>query len=234
MNWLIWKEYRLNRLILIVGAVLVVAPYAVALVLAWRGAGPDASLDGSPVASRLSVNLVVAGVCALGLSQLTLALLGGNLIACERADRSAEFLAYLPISKSRILAGKAALTLATVALVWVPNLLILLGTTAGLPDALRVDFYETARELLLTIAVTGFVFFSVGWLMSSLLTSATFSICIGLITPYFVVLALAGLTYLLGYLPEDVIGLWYRCTCLAIALACLVAGTWCYVRRVEP
>ncbi len=43
---------------------------------------------------------------------------GANAIARERADRSAEFLAYLPISRVRILASKAALPLAVVSVVW--------------------------------------------------------------------------------------------------------------------
>ena len=53
MKWLVWKEYRLNRVVLIVGATLLVVPHAVALVLAWREVGP--SIDGVP---RLSANLL--------------------------------------------------------------------------------------------------------------------------------------------------------------------------------
>ena len=85
MNWMIWKEYRLNRLILIVGAVLLILPHAIALVLTWRGVGPDVGY----AAQRMPKNFLVAGMYSLVISQLTLALLGGHAIACERADRSA-------------------------------------------------------------------------------------------------------------------------------------------------
>ena len=62
-----------------------------------------------------------------------LALLGGNSIAGERVDRSAEFLAYLPVSRGRILASKLLVALAAVPLIWLPNLVILAITGAVEP-----------------------------------------------------------------------------------------------------
>ena len=232
MKWLVWKEYRLNRLILVVGAVLLVAPHVVALVLALRGVGPV--MEGGM--SRLQMNLLVSAVYSLALSQLTLALLGGNAIACERADRSAEFLAYLPLARSRILAGKLVLALATAALIWIPNLLILLWICAGLPGP-RAEVYTKGCILLGTVAITGLAFFCIAWLMSSFLESPTFSICAGLITPYLVMLGLALLGWWFGY-TQEAFGPWYwgtyGGTCLVLAPACFAAGTWYYLRRVEP
>jgi len=228
MKWLIWKEYRLNRLILMVGAVLLVAPHVVALVLALRGAGPAA--EGS--LSRLQMNLLLSAVSSLMLSQFTLALLGGNAIACERADRSAEFLAYLPVARTRILAGKMALPLVTAATIWIPNLLILLGIFAGLPVP-RAELYAKGGMFLGTVALTGLAFFCIGWLLSCLLESPTFSICGGLIAPCLVLLGLSFLAWWFGY-PEQVLPAWYRGTCLVLGPACFAAGTWYYLRRVEP
>ncbi len=228
MKWLIWKEYRLNRLILIVGAVLLVAPHAVALVAALRGVGPV--MEGG--LSRLQMNLLAAAVCSLAFSQVTLALVGGNAIACERADRSAEFLACLPLARTRILAGKITLALVTVALIWIPNLLILLWTSAGLPVP-KAELYAAAWPWLGNLAITGLAFFCIAWLLSSVLESPALSICGGLIAPYLVLLGLAFLAWWFGY-PEEAFPRWYRGTCLVLGPACFAAGTWYYLRRVEP
>ena len=45
--------------------------------------------------------LVAYGSVALYMTFIVTALLGGHAIACERADRSAHFLAYLPPTKRR-------------------------------------------------------------------------------------------------------------------------------------
>ncbi|MEE8452208.1 MAG: ABC transporter permease [Thermoguttaceae bacterium] len=226
MKWLIWKEYRLNRLILIVGAVLLIAPHAIALYFAWRGIGPPAN----GVASPLAANLLISGGYSLVISQLMLAFLGGHAIACERADRSAEFLAYLPVSRARILAAKLTLPLFWAALIWTANLLILRLVIAELPlPGKRVE--EQVWLMLSLTALTGLVFFSVGWLLSSMLESPTFSICGALIAPLLIVMAGIPLDWMNILHRAE---LWYLFTCLALAPACFIAGTWYYLRRVEP
>ena len=103
MKWLLWREYRLNRLLLMTGATLLLLPYAIALFDlgwdAWWGSSQ------SPRAENAARRFEVAAFFSIVISQLTLALLGGNAIAGERADRSAEFLAYLPVSRWRRLAA---------------------------------------------------------------------------------------------------------------------------------
>ena len=235
MNWLVWKEYRLNRLILIVGATLLVAPHAVALVLAWYGAGPPRapSVGEGVSVSRLAVNLLASGFFSLVASQLALALLGGNAIACERADRSVEFLAYLPVSRARILVGKITLALMAVALIWAANLLIMLSALAGLPELPRAEGSETFWGLLGNVATIGFVLFSVAWLMSSVLESPAIAALIGLISPWLVGMGVLALAWVLEC-PEETAKAWYLGTCLVLAAACFAAGTWYYLRRVEP
>jgi ABC-type transport system involved in multi-copper enzyme maturation permease subunit len=225
MNWLVWKEYRLNRLIVVVGAILLVVPYGVALVVSWRGAG------------HLIQNVMVAGLYSVALSQFTLALLGGNLIACERADRSAEFLAYLPLSPARILAGKIALSLGTFAVIWIPNLLILYLISSQLAKREDVPFDEIMDigvRVLSTIGVTGFVVFCVGWLWSSFLESPTFAIFGGLVVPLLVILAFQGVAWYFELPVEEIAAEWYAAISAVLASACFAAGTWYYLRRVEP
>jgi ABC-type transport system involved in multi-copper enzyme maturation permease subunit len=224
MTWLLWKDYRLNRLIVIVGLMLFVVPHAVALAAAWR-------LYVVQGISRFSANLLFSSAYSAILSQLTVALLGGHAIACERVDRSAEFLAYLPVSRARILASKLIFALPIVAVVWVPNLLIYKLAAAELPTWRGT---EAMWSGLGYAAITGATFFGVGWLLSSMLESPTFAVCGGLIAPLVVVIGLQFLGYALDYPLEEFIKLWYPRVCLTLAAACFVAGTWHYLRRVEP
>ena len=226
MKWLVWKEYRANRLVLIVGAALALAPYLILLGLLWgplrRGA------------AELSWLLACAAVYSAGISQLTLALLGGNVIAGERADRSAEFLAYLPISRARALAAKLTLVASTAALIWIPNLLIAWLASACIPEKMRSLYtVELIGRAIPHAAITGAVFFSVAWLLSSILESPTFSVCGGLITPVLIMSAVYMVCWPFG-IPEDVLGSWWLGISLVLAPACFVAGTAYYLRRVEP
>ena len=116
MKWLVWREYRLNQLGLAVGLALLIVPYMVALAtLLWAKVPP------SPDKA-----FAVAALYAVVLIQLTPALLGGNAIAGERADCSAQFIAYLPVSRVRRLTSKLSLTLATMVVLWGVNLLVML------------------------------------------------------------------------------------------------------------
>jgi ABC-type transport system involved in multi-copper enzyme maturation permease subunit len=233
MNWLIWKEYRLNRLIVIVGLLLLVVPHALAAIIAWCDPAGPRAFD----VRNWSEVFVGSALYSLVVSQLTLALLGGNAIACERIDRSAEFLAYLPVSKVRILAAKMVLPLTFFALIWISNLLILwMIWPAG--EALRgKDDFATPLWIM---AGVGMVFFSVGWLLSSILESPTFSICGGLITPFLVVVGLGCVAYLLIRIHAwdpvlDEFAAWYYpAICVTLAVASFVVGTIYYLRRVEP
>jgi ABC-type transport system involved in multi-copper enzyme maturation permease subunit len=230
MTWLLWKEYRANRLIVVVGAAILLVPYVVALGLACYGVGPGRGSGPD--------NLFVAGFFSVILSQLTLALLGGNLIAGERADRSAEFQAYLPIPRVKILAGKLTLALLATLLIWLPNLLILLLLTWGMPEGPRLaEVFEAVWRGGGTIAITGLTFFSIAWLISSFQTSPTFAVCGGLILPYFTLMAIAAVAWLLEYEPEHFDPFMlnvYRATCLVLAPLCFTLGTWLFLRRVEP
>ena len=89
MRALIWKEFRLCWPILLVGCVLLVAPYSILLI------------DNE---YRNHEAYIVEMMCSAALAStavaiLTLTLLGGHAIAGERVDRSVEFLAYLPVSR---------------------------------------------------------------------------------------------------------------------------------------
>jgi ABC-type transport system involved in multi-copper enzyme maturation permease subunit len=233
MNWLIWREYRLNRLILMAGLGLLLLPYAMSLVaLAWAKYPPKA-LEAFGGAALYSV----------GLTQLTLVLLGGNAIAGERNDRSAQFVAYLPLSRPRRLAAKLMVTAATVIVLWGVNLLVLLIASGANLD-LDLDTDPKLCNLVQTVlgysALMGLVSFGVAWLISSLQSSPTFAVCGGLIAPLVIVMGLHGAVWGLGLATypgstfDEFVETGYSTICAMVAVVCFSIGTWYYLRRVEP
>ena len=114
MNWLFWKDYRENRLVVFTALFLLLTPHLFALY-----AGCEVSVRGGADLRRLWVEVFSASsMFSLVISQLAVALIGGNAIAGERADRSAEFLASLPITRKKILGSKLLLSLAIVGVIW--------------------------------------------------------------------------------------------------------------------
>ena len=228
MKWLIWKEYRLNRPILIAGAVPLIAPHAIVLFFALCGIGPPTRGFTSDVAAHF----FQAAIASVTVSQLMLAFFGGHAIASERVDRSADFLAYMPVSRARILAAKITLPLLWAALIWTANLLTMQfilaeSTLQGTPPSFNEHFWLW----LAIVALTGLVFFSVGWLLSSMLESPTFSICGALIAPLLIVAAGSLLDWMNIWHRTELV---YLFGCLALAPTCFIAGTRYYLRRIEP
>ncbi|MBN2295602.1 MAG: hypothetical protein JXM70_24440 [Pirellulales bacterium] len=227
MNWLIWREYRLNRLILIAGVVLLLLPYLIVLVaLLWPKSPPL-------TVPHVTKAFLGAAIYSLVLSQLTITLLGGNAIAGERADRSAEFIAYLPLPRKKLLGAKLSLSFFAVSIIWVTNLLVL-GIVACWIPQLRQDINE-AYKIPYYIALTGFVFYGVSWLISSLQSSPTFAVAGGLLTPLSIVMGSTAVVWALDFNPtEQFVQNGYTAICLILALVCFSIGTWYYLKRVEP
>jgi ABC-type transport system involved in multi-copper enzyme maturation permease subunit len=233
MNWLIWREYRLNRLILAAGAFLLLLPYVGAFIFLLQQYLKARS--GPPIAEIFAV----MAFYSLGLSQLTVALLGGNAIAGERADRSAEFIAYLPLPRTRLIGSKLTLAISAVAIVWGTNLLVLwiLAYTnpESLPSIFRSNF--DVLNILYNIAITGLVFYGVSWLISSLQSSPTFAIVGGLITPFLIIIGLHATAWSMsikGVQLNRFIANGYTTICLILAILGFALGTLYYLRRVEP
>lgn len=236
MNWLIWREYRQNRVLLIAGTVLMLLPYVVSIIgtvywYAWANAPNHERL---PVATAFGF----AAFYSIVFSQLTIALLGGNAIAGERADRSAQFIAFLPLPRSRRLASKAILALAVAVVVWGANALVIAiaASTAG-----RLPSEMSGAGVLLTVgyfvAITGVTFYSVGWLISSFQSSPTFAAGAGLVTPLLLLACLYAAVWFIGVdttAQEQIVGRAYAVICPILAVASFSLGTWYFLRRVEP
>ena len=227
MKALLWKDCRINRLVLIVGAVMVFGPLVVGIIIngiaEWRYGFP-----GTPWPELI----VDTGILGLVLSLLTITLLGGNAVASERVDHSAEFLAYLPASRWAIITSKALLAVVTGVLVWAVGLLIVysLGPLAGeIPaHAIRIRI-----EAIPALATTSVFLFGAAWLGSCCLASPTMATGIGFGAPWLLYAALAIWKFFFDH-PDFPIGRWYYTLAVSLGVLCFIAGIVYYVRRVEP
>jgi ABC-type transport system involved in multi-copper enzyme maturation permease subunit len=238
MKWLLWKDYRHNRFIIFTGLFLLLAPYLLALYLTLGGPWPGLDERHLPIWQWRN-NISAASVVSLFLGQVIFAVIGGNAIAGERTDRTSEFLFSLPIARRRLLTGKLLLALLIVAVVWT-NVAII-GSLQK--ESLQPRDWPGILEVGANLATTSLVFFCVAWMLSSFTPSPVLSVCGGLIAPalvwgglwsvlYFQYLSTPTVVYerQLFFLAES----WYRTICLTIAPVSFLAGTWYYLRRVEP
>ena len=211
MNWLLWREYRLNRWILITA----VSAITLSCVIGFL-------LNVFQVDEELN-NVGWAGTIAW--SFLTIALLSGNAFAGERADRSAEFIDYLPLERSRMLASKLLLHLIVVGGLIIANLLMLRHL---------VGFPEVTAGVCLALAV-----YCVNWFVSSIQSSPALATMSG-----FAVLGTLGISVAFleeWTMPADQAGWLYITSWFSFAvvvclipIACFCAGTWHYLRGTRP
>jgi ABC-type transport system involved in multi-copper enzyme maturation permease subunit len=234
MSWLLWREYRLNRVILAAGAVGLLTPYVIALLVVGI-----ASMIGEPPRNAFKI----ACIWSIVLSLATVAMLAGNAIAGERADRSAEFIAYLPLQRRRTLASKWLLFLITLAVVIGFNTLLAMIMYGPPKVARHVEPLQAFHWLSWFMAIYSFC-----WFFSSLSSSPVLACSLG-ITTYFLLYGVV-LTVVLSVadgrlegIPEYVPGLakdfehqmnaGHAVIVVPAAIACYCIGIWLYLRRPE-
>jgi ABC-type transport system involved in multi-copper enzyme maturation permease subunit len=229
MSWLFWKEYRNNRLIVFTTLFLLVAPHLVAVYAVCRAE----TLGSEP---RWQEAFVMSSQFSLMLAQVGIAMIGGNAIAGERVDRSAEFLFALPVTRTSLVASKLLLASIVVATIWLTTAPVLLWLTGPWKPGMGAGAgYEGLIHGCTYIAITGMTFFCVAWFLSSLVGSPTFAVAGGFAIP---LLFGGGVWLIYGLfdwmLVDDVLASWYWTFCLTISPPCFAIGTWLYLRRVEP
>jgi ABC-2 family transporter protein len=224
MRTLIWKECRLNAWVLVLGAALGLGPYVVGGLWALFEGGPQ-----SMAVRRLRLALEPACAISLEGTLLTLLLLGANAIARERVDRSAEFLAYLPVSRARILVSKAAVPLAMVSGVWAAAL-------AAHVLAYAIDGGTITRlippGLGATVLTISLLIFGAVWLGSSIVDTPLTAVgfCLGICMLLWS--AFVASNHFVGW-PADRLYC-YTAGMGIVGISCFIAGSWLYLRRVEP
>jgi ABC-type transport system involved in multi-copper enzyme maturation permease subunit len=210
MKMLLWKDYRLSRLCIVAGIIFILVPYLFYLdpYIKWY-------FEDAWMASTI-------------LSQLIIALLAGNIIACERADRSAAFLAYQGAPRKKVIASK--LIICTIAFLSICAIYFVLSFWLKI----RPEEMEHYREAKILAAATGFCFFGCCWLFSALFQSTIAAIVFGLL-PAIPIANTLTLTREYLHWPDSNIAFlcWYVALTSAVGLISLVAGTWYFIRSKE-
>jgi len=172
----------------------------------------------------------------LGLSLFTLAMLGGNAIAAERADRSAEFLAYLPVSRWTILAGKSLIALTPAVGIWMVNLAFLFWVAPRLAEgvsAAEMVRRPEVREFFDVFGSTSVLLFGAGWFWSAVLNSHGLATGMSFVTLAVVVVGMIGIEYGLG-MVGFVTNQSLVTTFLIVGIGGYVGGCAYYLHRLEP
>ena len=230
MKSLIWKECRLNSWVLALGIVLGLGPYLAGLLWFLLGGGPRVGAG-----MRLAFGLEPASVISTEGTMLILLLLGANAIARERADRSAEFLAYLPISRARVLASKAAVPLAVASAVWALALAahVLAPATSG-----GTVGGAMPPGLMRAVCAASILLFGSAWLGSSIVDTPMTAVGFALGVCMLLWSAFAASNQLFGWpayrLSEEATSYWYAAAMGIVGTSCFLVGSWLYLRRVEP
>jgi ABC-type transport system involved in multi-copper enzyme maturation permease subunit len=227
---LLWKDCRLNRMLFVLGVVLLLGPYLFQVLWTSYNAGPGSLLE----ARTWAILLLGSSFLSIGLSELTVLLLAGNAIACERADRSAEFLGYLPPSRARILASKATLVWLPALAIWGMNVLMAKVVAPAVNADDIKNFGTAATPFLLATIATGALFLGAAWLGSSFLESPSLAAGVGVLPPLVVISTLLIINLVLGWPGPDGMQNWYTGSCFVLGVVCFAAGTVYYLRRVEP
>ena len=229
MKALLWKEYRQARKVLGGVCIILLLPYVIALVVGFVEHRRDRGEYDYSTPVGWSEILSLASLFSLLLLVVGCAFISGNAVAGERADRSAEFSAYLPISRRSAIASKAIMVIGTCLVLALVNLLIAYAAVGAAPPWLDPDG--------LTVGVaTATLILGVAWLFSTLLKSPANATALGIAAAILVFGTLALTDYLRAIVdePPPTLERWYVTSCFTLGAAGFITGVVYYVRRVEP
>ncbi|MBN1488934.1 MAG: ABC transporter permease subunit [Phycisphaerae bacterium] len=229
MRNLLWKDFWQNSRVLLAVAIVAAAPYVAGLIIVvvdklFWSSGPQSGLAG------------VEGVCwaSAWLSVFMAAFLGGNAIAGERTDRSAEFAAGLPIPRGPSVASKAIAAGLPCVTMWALNAAVL-GTITWLqrnssPKPFGYD------DRIIGVAMCGccsILLFGLAWFFASMLKSPVISAAAALGTvAAIVVIAALSLTPAQRITDDQLVCLFGIAAAVGL-LSFAVGGIVC-LRRAEP
>ena len=218
MGMLLWKDYRLSRICLFAGIMFIGLPYLFLIYPYKRG-----------------YDFSHAWQISTMLSQLTIALLAGNIIVCERADRSAAFLAFQGATRRKILASKLIIcTIAYISICAISFGLIHWGKlNLFWHGEWRPSDYDDMLEMQTFSYVIGFCFFGSCWLFSCLLPSSISAIVFGFLSPAVISCILSASTHYFHWPKPSEFGHWTIALDIAVGLISLIAGTCYFLRSKE-
>ena len=227
MRTLIWKDFRINLIVLGYGFVCLIG-----LTIAFAAVKIYFDVRFNETVWPWPDTLVMNGSFGLAFQLLTVVMLGGCAVAAERADRSAEFLAYLPPSRWTIIISKAIVAFGAGLLIWSADLAIAYGI-APLTGTVSEDLIIFRGSIIPVLTTTAVLLFGVAWCASTFAPSHAIATGVGIAAPIALLCILAGVEYFFNPRAFD-LGWWYRLLSVVLGIVGFIGGIIYYVRRVEP
>ena len=162
---------------------------------------------------------------SLVLSSIIIAMVCGCAFSLERADRSAEFLAYMPPSRKRIVTSKAIVNVFAILAIQILNPLVLFAVSGGL----NWSWKDTGEFFCLWLPST-FYIFSFSWFFSSFLKSPIISTGLGIASFFTFGIFLNFFYYFPVVAPMEL----YTPIAIVLSIAAFIGGIVCYLYRTEP
>jgi len=231
---LVWREWRRSRTMFFVALGIIVA--LLLLVFSQPQTPPETAGGKISVVDRMAVVGYFATWIAVHVSVFLLPMIAANSLAGERADRSAEFIAPLPVSRSVRLMAKVVLLAAVAIALWAPVLLV-----APLLENLQLvkaDDYRSGLGLLGMVAAFTLLATALAWLLAAWVESPVIAAVGAIAIPVAVPWVMFSLQ--VPFLaPASFFSLWFdsegipQSLTLLVAAAFFAAGSGLYVRRLE-
>lgn len=224
MIQLLKKDWRVYRVAILGNLVFILGIYAIAICayLMEPGKGPSDRIS-DPLNSAAAGSIVITGMLA--------ATFGASAFTIERRERSAAFLAALPVHRRKIIASKLIVPFAAIFSFIGLNVLVILFANWD------TGLLQTGDGSAIGGAFAWVLFsFGVAWMLSTFMESAplAFGITIGIIGGAFVFVTMY--LHLFGKFEMSTqtineIAAWLACM---IGLISLLGGSIYYLRRIEP
>ena len=224
MKALLWKDMRVNGVLIAYALGASVGVYVVMMavnqIFEWRTGFPW---------QEWSKLLGLAATLSLVLELVTAVLMGGCAFASERADRTAEFMAYMPVSRGRIIWSKTLLILAVFAFIG----LLDIGMLWILEGRQSSTGGDSIWKVVRVFGSISWCMFGCAWCISSMSRSHGLSAAVGIFVPLGCVGVMLSWTKLMGW-SEDWLDQGIPNTFAILGTVGYATGVWYYLRRVEP
>lgn len=230
MKALLWKDARVNGVILAYALAT-----SVGLFLVMAGINKVAEWRTGCLFKEWPDLFGTAAMLSLVLELVTATLLGACAFASERADRTAEFMAYMPVSRRTIVLSKTILALAVFGFIGFLDVGMILHQTArqGVSAEVSASDVESFWRPITTFGAVALCMFGCAWFVSSMSHSHGLSAAAGILVPIGCGGFLLSLTKLMGW-SEDWLDRWVPITWATLGAVGFVAGVRYYLWRVEP
>lgn len=225
---LLRKDLRICRLPIVTGVASLIGSFVLALLIA--SSASTEPLWSEPSAMAWALALKHGSTFTAILCQATFAMIGGTIIATERADRSAEFLAYLPPSRWQLLRSKMIVFLGAFGIVW--GICIAADLLSHWLDN-RVAAAVTSIPLT-AIAPIGIISAGIGWCASAKFDNTGPAVGLAFASPIAVVGAIQGMRWAFDWPSDSNFADVFAVSCWTLGIACFLLGSIYYLRRVEP